>query len=251
MKYQINPSDYGKGGKSKGKLKNKGSGKSTGKGKFSNKGKAPSDRTPDQTRYGKKWDDNHDSSGSGNWTPGYRPRQTGASMWKSTARSSAPAGKGKTSGNTYQNDFILCTMCLCALGFNSQCPDCSAHRIPSGVSNRAPLPIRTMWCPGTTPHGDCEAILGMGNCPLCEAHRSFWRHERNVYQQHYSPPTEFCRYLQLDKCLYHLNLAVDQDFLQYVDKATAGLDGAFHGYDQEQRALHWVATVLQLHLNRR
>jgi hypothetical protein len=243
MKYQINPSDYGKGGKSKGKLNNKGSGKSTGKGKLSNKGKAHSDRTPDQTYYGKKWDDNHDSSGSGHWTPGYRPRQTGTSMWKSTARSSAPSGKGKTSGNTYQNDFILCTMCLCALGFNSQCPDCSANPIPPGFSNRAPLPVRTMWCPGTTPNGDCDAILGMGKCPLCEAHRSFWRHERNVYQQHYSPPTEFCRYLQLDKCLYHLNLAVDHDFLQYVDKATAALDGDFHRYDQEQRALRWVATA--------
>ena len=49
MKYHINPSDYGKGGKSKGKLNNEGSGKSTGKGKLSNKGKAHSDRTPDQT----------------------------------------------------------------------------------------------------------------------------------------------------------------------------------------------------------
>ena len=83
----------------------------------------------------------------------------------------------------------------------------------------------------------------MGKCLLCEAHRSFWRHEGNVYQQHYSPPTEFCRYLQLDKCLYHLNLAVDQDFLQYVDKATAALDGDFHQYDQEERTLRWVATT--------
>ena len=49
MKYQINPSDYGKGGKSKGKLNNEGSGKSIGKGKLSNEGKAHSDRTPDQT----------------------------------------------------------------------------------------------------------------------------------------------------------------------------------------------------------
>ena len=64
-----------------------------------------------------------------------------------------------------------------------------------------------------------------------------------MYQQHYSPPTEFCRYLQLDKCLYHLNLAVDQDFLQYVDKATAALDGDFHQYDQEERTLRWVATT--------
>ena len=49
MKYHINPSDYGKGGKSKGKLNNEGSGKSIGKGKLSNEGKAHSDRTPDQT----------------------------------------------------------------------------------------------------------------------------------------------------------------------------------------------------------
>ena len=56
-------------------------------------------------------------------------------------------------------------------------------------------------------------------------------------------PTEFCRCLQPDKCLYHLNLAVDQDFLQYVDKATAALDGDFHQYDQEERTLRWVATT--------
>ena len=56
-------------------------------------------------------------------------------------------------------------------------------------------------------------------------------------------PTEFCRCLQPDKCLYHLNLAVDQDFLQYVDKATAALDVDFHQYDQEQRAMCRVATA--------
>ena len=50
-----------------------------------------------------------------------------------------------------------------------------------------------------------------------------------------------CRYLQPDKCLYHLNLAVDQDFLQYVDKVTEALDGDFHQY--EQRAMCRVATA--------
>ena len=57
-----------------------------------------------------------------------------------------------------------------------------------------PQDFPTVSCP-QTPNGDCDAILGMGKCLLCEAHRSFWRHEGNVYQQHYSPPTEFCRYL--------------------------------------------------------
>ena len=87
-----------------------------------------------------------------------------------------------------------------------------------------------MSCAGTTPNGDCDAILGMEKCPLCEAHRSFRRHERNVYQQQvHHGATEFCRCLQPDKCLYHLNLAVDQDFLQWFPSVWSGTESNVPG----------------------
>ena len=170
--YGVRVQDYGKGS-SKGALRDKGSDSPKKKGK--SKGVKPwsnwQDRAPDQSKWQWRRDDDHQDGPSGpSW-----PAKFGSTWTNWSAR---PTGKGRSTAKGSSRgsrswEFMLCQICLCALGVNLDCRECSKYEAPPGTAKQ-PAPVKTVWCPGIAADGSiCNARLGFGDCSLCRAHVDF------------------------------------------------------------------------------
>ena len=242
MKYNVNPDSCGKG--SKGKLqvtKGDSKGKGFSKGKSKSKGKS-ADRAPDFTTYGHPRDDNHDSSGpsrkwqdSNSWT-------SSSKSWQATPSRSAQ-GQWKGKGSWQSRDVFICLLCVCALRWNADCPQCLQRPLPSSFTTRGTARVETLWCPGPTDSGICGHPLGISDCPLCAAHKQFCQYQRNLNQKLVYPPAHFCKFLQLDRFLYSLDLAVEPTFQYQLQEVHQVLDGQTDSYTFEQWACHWIALA--------
>ena len=241
--YKINPEDYGKGAKSSGKGKAMVKGKTKGKTKAGRKG---TDRAPDQTKYTK--DDRQDpSTGQGQWPSRYPPARTG--LFRATRQNSATdTGKGSSSYNSHKGrgkhhsgiEVVICQLCMCALGWNASCAECSTRPLPPGFTTKGAAEVGTMWCPGQAAAGPCDKALGFGDCELCAAHRLHWSHERNLRQDVTPSPEAVAKVLQLDRFLDQYNLLADDDFTYYLEELQAASHGNIDEYGHEEWASSWI-----------
>ena len=236
--YKINPEAYGKGAKSGGKGKTMLKGKTKTKAKS---GRTGPDRAPDQTKYTK--DDKQDpSSGQGQWPAGYRSsglfRAAHQNSTKDTGKGSSHQSKGK--GKHHGIEVIICQICMCALGWNAGCAECSSRPLPPGFTTKGTAAVGTMWCPGQTASGQCDNTLGLGGCELCVAHRLHWSHEQNLRQDVTAAPEAVAKMLQLDRFLHHYNLLTDDDFSYFLDELQAESHGNIDEYGHEEWASSWI-----------
>ena len=116
-------------------------------------------------------DDDHQDGPSGpSW-----PAKFGNTWTNWSAR---PTGKGRSTAKGSSRgdrswEFMLCQICLCALGVNLDCRECSNYEAPPGTAKQS-TSVKTVWCPGIAADGSiCNARLGFGDCSLCRAHVNF------------------------------------------------------------------------------
>ena len=115
--------------------------------------------------------------------------------------------------------------------------------LPDAFRSTGRAPVEKLWCPAPTDFGTCGQPLGTGDCSLCVAHKQFWQHERNLHQKLVCPPADFCKFLQLDRCLYSFDLAVEPTFQYQLREAHQVLDGQLGSYTFEQWACHWIVLA--------
>ena len=246
--YGVQIEDYGKGS-SRNRLASPDSrtkGKSKGRKQWSNW----QDRTPDQSSWARKRDDRddrRDDPPSSNWSSRSAP-----SAWNNW--SARPTGKGRTGGNAKGSsksstgrswEFVLCQLCLCALGWNFDCPDCKYHAAPPGATKQS-APVRVIWCPGIAPDGNvCEAKLGFGDCSLCRAHVEYWKALPSTPLT--LPPAEVAEIYQVDRVLHEYDITTfPTETLQgYVsDMRKTVRDTVPADYTIEQWVCEWLLRVL-------
>ena len=161
----VQVEDYGMGS-SKGALRDKGSDspKKNGKSKGIKPWSNLQDRAPDQSKWQWRRDDGHQDGTSGpSW-----PAKFGKTWTNGSAR---PTGKGRSTAKGSSRGG--CQICLCALGVNLDCRECSKYEAPPGTAKQS-TPVKTVWCPGIAADGRiCNARLGFGDCSLCRAHVNF------------------------------------------------------------------------------
>ena len=222
-------------GKDKGTGKGKQKGKdTTQKGSWHNYNKWDSqssqqkgyytDRSPDQTKYGRNWDDHHDSSGPPGLPPSSTTQPTRVKTY-SQAASATPFRdvhntryQSSTTPTTTATDNILCLQCCCIKGSNHDCPDCDTHPLPPGFNNQISQEPSSPWCPGVDSHHyPCQAKLGHGECDLCKYHQNFVKLEKNFNQTILPSSFDWCTALQLDYFLHSFDLYQDNDFEYYLN----------------------------------
>jgi hypothetical protein len=255
--YGVQAEDFGKG-TTKGKAptgsldspkKGKGGSKSLDppkKGKGGSKSNKPwsnwQDRDPDQSKWhSRKDDDNQDGPSGSSWPSKPSPLRA---TWQSR-----PTGKGRasTKGNVRGGrswDLVLCQLCLCALGWNLDCPECGKCDAPVGM-NKQSAPVRALWCPGATTDGRiCSKLLGFGSCSLCRAHVDYWHSKDPVLTL---TPFRMAEIYQVDRFLY------DYDVTQLSDEYLRGYTDDIHDklgdsqpgdFTIEQWVLAWALRVL-------
>ena len=152
-------------------------------------------------------------------------------------------GKEKAAGSLEMFSFACYVCAPCAGMQNADCPECLQRPLPSSLTTRGTARVETLWCPGPTDSGICGHPLGISDCPLCAAHKQFWQYQRNLNQKLVYPPAHFCKFLQLDRFLYSLDLAVEPTFQYQLQEVHQVLDGQTDSYTFEQWACHWIALA--------
>eukprot|EP00438_Fugacium_kawagutii_P000747 Skav220491 [mRNA] locus=scaffold591:210724:212948:+ [translate_table: standard] len=242
--YGVQVEDYGKGS-AKGALRDKGSdspkkGKSKGVKPWSNW----QDRAPDQSRW--QWskdDDNQDGPSGSSWHSSSKPTRT----W--TNWSARPAGKGRSTAKGSSRggrswDLVLCQLCLCALGVNLDCRECSKFEAPPG-SVKQSAPVKTVWCPGIAADGSvCNTRLGFGDCGLCQAHVAYWKAPQREYLT--VPPLRLAELYQLDRILYDYNVThyAPAQLQNYIEELRTHMSADPAEFTAKEWANAWILRVL-------
>ncbi|CAK9027249.1 unnamed protein product [Durusdinium trenchii] len=142
-------------------------------------------------------------------------------------------------------EFVLRQLCLCALGWNLDCPECKYHEAPPGTTKQT-APVRVIRCPGIALDGAvCEAKPGFGDCSLCRAHVEYW--ETLPSSPVTLPPSQVAEIYQVDRVLYDygITLVPPEDLQRYVnDLRETVCDTAPPDYTLSNGSLNGVVHTL-------